>query len=86
MNEPSIQSEIQSITSSKRIDLNLWQEGGYPFLTINLIEPKQTDTTSLKNLEEITKNRLLTKYQFKVIYIESVTDEDKNRLVKIELE
>ncbi len=84
--ESTIQASLQTITDSKRVDLDLWEEGGYPMLTIDLIQPQNTDSISLKEIEKTVKDKLLRKYEYKAVFVESVTDQEKERLFEMNLE
>ncbi|MGB3778990.1 MAG: hypothetical protein WA960_11580 [Tunicatimonas sp.] len=84
--EPTIQADLQTITDSKRVDLDLWEEGGYSMLTIDLVQPQNTDSVSLKELEKTLKDKLLKRHECKIVFVESVTDQEEKRLFEMNLE
>ena len=78
LKEEGTKSNIQRLTKCKRVDLDLWKEADYQFLTLELIEPLASDTLTLEKVIEITKSSLLEKYKFKTIIIDSIGLTDKN--------
>ncbi len=69
LTEATIQENLKELTKSKRVDMNLWKEGDYPFLTINLILPRIIDTLTLQKIFEISKITLSKNYEFNEIMI-----------------
>lgn len=85
LKEDNIKSIFQELTKSRRVDLDLWKEGDFPFLTVELIQPKMTDTLTLEKVVEISKAKLVKTYDFKQILIRSISTTDNNYIYKSEL-
>jgi hypothetical protein len=79
LNETELKSEINSLTSSKRTDLCLWEEGGYYMLDIDLILPDKVDSNVIDKVLEITVNQLSARQQFNDIDVYVVTDTSKTK-------
>ena len=86
LKEEDTKSNIQRLTKCKRVDLDLWKEADYQFLTLELIEPLAADTLTLEKVIEITKSSLLEKYKFKTIMIDSIGLTDKNYIYEYDIE
>ncbi len=85
LSEENTKSSIQQLTKCKRVDLDFWKEGDFPFLTLELIEPTVTDILTLQKVVEISKYDLLKKYKFKEIKIDSIGKTDKNYIYEYDL-
>lgn len=85
LKEESIKVIIQRLTNCKRVDLNLWKELNYTYLTLELIQPKTTDTITLKKVVKDTKKSLLMKYRFNEIIIDSIGETNKNYIYEFEI-
>lgn len=85
LEEDNIKTSLQKLTECKRVDLNLWKESDYKYLTLELIQPKITDTLTLKKVADIAKKNLLIKYKFKEIIIDSIGDTNKNYIYEFEI-
>lgn len=83
LEEVATKSKIQQLTNSKRVDLNLWKESDEPSLTIELIEPRITDSVTLKKVINCTNN-FDKSYKFNQIYIDSIVTTNKNYIYKVE--
>lgn len=86
LKEEDAKSKIQRLTKCKRVDLDLWKEADYQFLTIELIEPVEADTLTLNKVIEITKSTLFEKYKFKTIIIDSIGSTTKNYIYEYDIE
>jgi hypothetical protein len=62
LDEPEVKDSMKSITGCARIDLDLWKEGWYPFLSVRLIKPLRYDSVALESLEQLSAERLRAKY------------------------
>lgn len=78
-------TKIGEITKSKRVDLNLWEEAGFPYLTLELIEPANTDSSRLKKVIEVTNTDLKKKFNFKTINIDSSGYSSRKRIYTVEI-
>lgn len=83
LEETAIKSKIQQLTNSKRVDLNLWEESDEPSLTIELIEPRVTDSLTLKKVINCTNN-FDKSYKFNQIYVDSIVTTNKNYIYEVE--
>lgn len=78
-------TKIEEMTNSKRVDLNLWEEAGFPYLTLELIEPANTDSNKLNEVIEITKMNLKSKFHFKTINIDSSGYSSRKRIFTVNI-
>jgi hypothetical protein len=78
LDERDLNHELISLSKSKRVDINLWEEGeGYPMLTIDLINPISQDSNTIETISKLTIQSLNNKYKFKILYIENVTEKER---------
>ncbi len=78
--ENELKPKINSLTNSKRTDLNLWEEGGYWMLEIELLFPNKVDSVLIRSLVEITNDAILNKYNYKSVDVFAVNDSIKEKL------
>lgn len=86
LDDLNTQIALQDMTNSLRVDLDLWQEGNYPILTINLIQPQISDSMTMKAVSKTVQQRLGEIYEFQTIYVDSVGDQKTERLFEAKLE
>ncbi|MFO7823652.1 MAG: hypothetical protein R6V72_06910 [Cyclobacterium sp.] len=75
--ENELKSEINNLTSSKRTDLCLWEEGGYYTLDIDLVLPDKVDSAAIEKVVDLATEQLTDRHQFSDIDVYLVTDTDK---------
>jgi hypothetical protein len=85
LEEEDTKLKIQNLTKSNRVDLNLWKEVDFKYLTLELIAPKVSDTLTLNKVVELTKNSLFEKYRFRMIRIDSVVVTNRNFIYEREI-
>lgn len=78
--EKELKSKINSLTKSKRTDLNLWEEGGYYIINLELISPVKVDSSLIKNVVNLTNQVLLEKFKYKKIDVFRVNDTVKEKV------
>lgn len=83
LDRKELNSKLISLTKCKRVDINLWQEGDYPFLTIDLINPISTDSNTIGIISDVTIQSLGNKFNFRTLYIDKVTSKERIRLKEI---
>lgn len=76
----ALNDKIILLAKCKRVDINLWQEGDCPILTIDLINPISKDSNTLKTISEMTIQSFRNKYKFKTLYIDNVTMKERTTL------
>ncbi len=75
-----LKSEINSLTNSIRTDIDLWEEGGYWMLNIELISPQKRDSVLLKNIVKITNEAILEKYHYRTVDVFDVSDSTNEKV------
>ncbi len=78
--ENELKANIISLTNSKRIDLNLWEEGGDWMLDIELIFPEEKDSSVIKTVVETANDALLTNYNYTIVNVFAVNDSVKEKI------
>ena len=84
LEEQELKKKLILLTNSKRVDIDLWEEADYPYLTIKLINPIAKDSITIEKAIELSIQSLNQKYQFKTLKIESVTKKGIETLKDIE--
>jgi hypothetical protein len=85
LEETVLSDKLISLTKSKRIDINLWQEADYSYLTIDLINPIFKDSNTVETISELTMQSLSNKFKFKTLYIDNVTGKERTTLKEIDI-
>lgn len=86
LEEETLKSQLATLATAQRVDLNLWQEGHYPFLTVQIINPKSLDSTTTERVYALALAALKGKYPFRTLILERITDSAKAELKKVDLE
>lgn len=86
LEEETLKSQLATVANAQRVDLNLWREGPYPFLTIHIINPKSLDSAAIERVYALGLAALKGKYSFRTLILELVTDSEKMELKKVDLE
>lgn len=80
LEKTKLNDKLSSLAKCKRVDINLWQEGDYPILTIDLINPISKDSNTVETISELTIQSLSNKFKFKTLYIDNVTGKERTTL------
>lgn len=79
--EDKLSKQIKNIAGSKRVNLNLWKEGNYEMLSIELVQPTYADTSRFEKIAEITKKALIDKFSFTTLIIDSISNSKVDRRI-----
>jgi hypothetical protein len=73
LEEESLKIKIKELTLSKRVDIEIWDEGGpiFNMLEVDLIFPSKIDSTILNKIDSLCKAHLILKHDYKIININS---------------
>lgn len=80
LDENELKEKINSLTKSKRVDLNLWEEGGCWMLDVELLYPGNKDSVVIKNVVDMTNTALLGKHNYKSIHVLAANDSIKEKV------
>jgi len=86
LEEEDLKQDIITISQSKRIRFNLWQEGGYKMLTVSLIQPQKSSSIFIDKISKKVINELKNKYKFQTLYIEKSDNENYIELAWVDLD
>lgn len=86
LEKTELNDKLISVAKCKRVDINLWQEGDYPILTIDLINPISKDSNTLETISELTMQSLSNKFKFKTLHICNVTEKERTTLKQTDIE
>lgn len=85
LEKTELNDKLISLAKCKRVDINLWQEGDYPILTIDLINPISKDSITVETISELTIQSLNNKFKFKTLYIDNVTEKERTTLKETDI-
>lgn len=80
LEKTELNDKLLGLAKCNRVDINVWQEGNDPILTIDLIHPTLKDSATLETISDLSIQMLQHKFKFKTLYIDEVTSKERNTL------
>lgn len=82
LEKTELNDKLLGLAKCKRVDINVWQEGDDPILTIDLINPTLKDSATLETISDLTIQMLQHKFKFKTLFIDEVSSKERITLMK----
>lgn len=82
LEKTALNDRLRERAKCKRVDINVWQEGDNPILTIDLINPILKDSATLETISDLTIQMLQHKFKFKTLFIDEVSSKERTTLIQ----
>ncbi len=82
LKKSQLNDKILVLAKCKRVDINVWQEGDDPILTIDLINPTTKDSATLETISDLSIQMLQHKFKFKTLFIDEVSSKERITLMQ----